>query len=268
MPQTPIEDILRALGTAEPEEAWTQFLADYASQMYQVVRHFEPDADRASDCFQFVCEQLASDRSRRLRKFKGEGPATFSTWLRAVVRNLCIDWHRREFGRYRTFRSIARLSFFDREVFRLLYERGLSSEESLAELTLAFPDVTAERLAQSRDRIESELTTGQRWLLSTRASTASLDADAEGASNQPLDLIAELRDPRPDPEAQLVNVERQRSLKRALGKLSPQERLLILLRFDQELTLQQVAKLLGLGNAQRADRQLKEILVRLRKEIS
>lgn len=40
------------------------------------------------------------------------------------------------------------------------------------------------------------------------------------------------------------------------------------LRFEEELTLEQIAKLLDLGNAQRADRQIKEVLARLRVELT
>jgi DNA-directed RNA polymerase specialized sigma subunit len=49
-----------------------------------------------------------------------------------------------------------------------------------------------------------------------------------------------------------------------VADLSDQDRLLIRLRFEEGLTLEQAARLLGLGNAQRADRQIKEILLKLR----
>src|SRR5205814_9688368 len=112
MAETPINKILKQL-RSEPEAAWTLFLHEYASLILQVVRHFERNSDQASDCFQFICERLCEDRCRRLRKFKPKGAATFSTWLRAVVRNLCLDWHRKQFGRRRVFRSISRLSDLD-----------------------------------------------------------------------------------------------------------------------------------------------------------
>jgi len=96
MPQPSVESLLEALASADPQEAWNEFLSQYSALIYQVVRHFETDIDRGSDCFQFVCEHLIKDSARRLRKFKGEGTATFTTWLRAVVRNLCIDWHRKD----------------------------------------------------------------------------------------------------------------------------------------------------------------------------
>ena len=39
------------------------------------------------------------------------------------------------------------------------------------------------------------------------------------------------------------------------------------LRFEQELTLVQIAKLLDLGNAQRVERQIKGVLGKLREEL-
>lgn len=164
-----VENILRQLRSRDRHEAWNEFLDEYSALIFQVSRYFEKDLDRASDCFQFVCEKLSEDRFRRLLRFKPDGAASFSTWLRAVVRNLCLDWRRKEFGRPRRFRAISRLSGFDQEVFGCVYERGVSAEETLRLLQSKFPDVTSERVAESRERIEQELTTKQRWLLSVRS---------------------------------------------------------------------------------------------------
>ncbi len=264
MPASPIERILRDLGSGDPEEAWTEFLRENSSQMLAVIRYFESDPDKASDCFQFVCERFVEHRFRRLRKFKIDGAAKFTTWLRAVVRNLCLDWRRKEFGRQRLFRSVSRLSSFDQEVFRLSYERGNTTEESLLLLASQFPGVTAERLAKSRNRIEKELTANQRWLLASRAAqiTPGKSAVEDEASAR------EIPDFQPSPEEQAIQDESRAKLRSLMSGLTAHERLLLRLRFEQELTLEQCAKLVGLGNAQRVDRQLKEILARLRNEMS
>ena len=262
MPPRAITQILDRLDSQNAHEAWSEFLEEYSAAIFQVICHFEPDPDNASDCFQFVCEQLIRNRFRRLRQFKTDGTAKFSTWLRAVIRNLCIDWHRKETGRLRPFRSISKLSAFDQQVFRLLYERGVSTEEGLQLLIPAFPNATEERVIESRQRIETGLTPQQRWLLSTRVARsheAAFPADLDDArSNVP--------DPRANPEAQAMLKERYRNLMRKLNRLSDQDRLLVHLRFEQELTLDQIAKLLQLGNAQRVDRQLKQILLQLRQD--
>ncbi|HSE30128.1 MAG TPA: sigma-70 family RNA polymerase sigma factor [Pyrinomonadaceae bacterium] len=262
MPPRAIEQILEQLTSHDADQAWSDFLEEYSTAVYQVICHFEPDPDKAADCFQFVCEQLVKNRFQRLRKFKIEGTAKFSTWLRAVVRNLCIDWHRKETGRPRPFKSIAKLSAFDQQVFQLLYERGVSADEGLRLLSPAYPNVTEENLAQSRRRIETGLTRQQRWLLNTRAARsqeASFAVDLE-------EIHASVPDPRANPEAEAVIRERYRHLMKKLKRLSDQDRLIVHLRFEQDLTLDEIARLLQLGNAQRVDRQIKQILSQLREE--
>lgn len=264
MPEARIDHILEQVRSRDPQEAWSQFLEEYSGLIFQVIRHFERDADLASDCFQFVCERLSENGSRRLLRFKPQGPASFSTWLRAVVRNLCLDWHRKHFGRPRVFKSISRLSAFDQEVFRYVYERGVSFDETLLLLRSNFPVVTPTLLAESTERIQKELTKKQRWLL--RARFAERSQETKVSLEEPEATIRDVPDPRPNPEAQAALRERAVALQRALGRLSQRERLLMRLRFEEELTLDQVATLLDLGNAQRAERQIKAILARLRQE--
>lgn len=221
MPKDSFENILIQLNSREPHDAWDRFLHFYAALIFQVARHFESDPDRTSDCFQFICERLCEDRFRRLRRFKPDGSATFSTWLRAVVRNLCLDWRRKEFGRRRPFRSISRLSHLDQEVFRCIYQRGMSTDETVLSLQSSFSAVTARRIAESRERIEQQLTTKQRWLLGARSMKKSVSA-FDGPEGLPLTIP----DPGLDPEAQALLAERQGALAPALMRLSKRERLL------------------------------------------
>lgn len=265
MPEESFDNLLEQISSRNPEEVWGQFLDEYSTTILQVVRHVERDSDFVPDCFQFVCERLSANSFLRLRKFRPQGPAVFSTWLRAVVRNLCLDWRRKKFGRHRLFKSISRLSVFDQEVFRHLYERRVSFDETFQSLRSTFPDITHTRLAESSARIEKEFTAKQRRLLDARLSqqasqtSASFDETAAAHGDVP--------DPAPNPEAQAVLEERATALRRALGRLPQRERLLIRLRFEQELTLEQVAKLLDLGNAQRVERQIKTVLAKLREEL-
>src|SRR5215510_7651464 len=180
MPQQPLESLLKDLYSSTPQDAWAEFLAEYSAVIYQVVRYLESGADDSADCFQYVCEQLIDPRSKRLRKFKGQGPATFTTWLRAIVRNLCIDWHRKQFGRHRPLNSIMRLPQFDQEVFRLVYERAVPVEESVTVLAGEFPEATLQRINESRDRIEGVLTSNQRWLIAERASYPKRNTALDG----------------------------------------------------------------------------------------
>lgn len=263
MPEDSFDDILEQINTHDSEEAWASFLAQYAAIILQVVKHFERDGDFVPDCFQYVCEQLSANSFRRLKKFQPRGPAIFSTWLRAVVRNLCLDWRRKRFGRRRFFNSIARLSIFDQEVFRHLYERQLSLDDAFHSLRTIYPTLTHAQLEESSTRINSSLTTKQSRLLAARQAGAPHQSEnleiTAAAANVP--------DPSPNPEALALLKERATTLRQALGRLPSRERLLVRLRYEQELTLEQIAELLDLGNAQRAERQIKAVLLKLREEL-
>jgi DNA-directed RNA polymerase specialized sigma24 family protein len=54
---------------------------------------------------------------------------------------------------------------------------------------------------------------------------------------------------------------------RALARLPSADRFMLRLRFEQDLTLDQVARLSGLPDAQTADRRLRKILDVLRQKI-
>ena len=262
MPEDSLDHLREMLNSRDPEEAWRCFLAEYSPSILQVVRHLEHDSDLVPDCFQFVCEGLSANSFRRLRKFKPAGPAAFPTWLRAVVRNLCLDWRRKQVGRRRLFKSISKLSTLDQEVFHHLYEQRVSVEDAFQSLRAFFPGVTHDRVVESQNRIENELTPNQRRLLDERASRQCTQAvyslDDTSAGHQ------DLPDPSPNPEAHALLAERATSLRKALAQLSEREQLLIRLRFEQELTLEQVGKLLDLGNPQRTERHIKTILAKLR----
>jgi len=104
-PDSPVDariaPILQALATRSGEEAWAEFLRLYSPLISSVARLFGRNPDQVGEVFLFVCEGLARDGFRRLRRFKPDGPARFSTWLYAVARNACRDRARRRAARPR-----------------------------------------------------------------------------------------------------------------------------------------------------------------------
>jgi len=261
-----ITRLLGQLGSREAQAAWTEFLDEYSPVILQIVQLFERDPDHVGDCFLFVSEQLSQNRFRRLRRFKPGGPARFATWLRVVMRNLCLDWRRKEFGRHRVFDVVARLTAFDRDVYSKVFEQGLSSEETLFSLRTKYPDLKQEDVDQSVERIQRALTPRQLWLLSMRhLRTESLESESADSQES---LERQIPDPRPDPETLSLTRQQQAAVERGLDRLSKSERLLLKLRFEQDLTLREVAELLDLKDAQTADRRIREVLEKLRQELS
>ena len=75
-------------------------------------------------------------------------------------------------------------------------------------------------------------------------------------------------DPHPNQESALAAREQEHRLRMALQKLSQPERLLIRLRFEQSLTLEEIAGLMGLSDAQQVHRRIAAILEKLRKNMA
>jgi len=261
----PVEQMLVDLAAEDWGQAWSEFLDVYAPLLLQVVHRFEYEEDRAEECFLFVCEQLSANGCRRLRRFQPAGPASFSTWLRLVTRNLCLDWRRRENGRLRAFRSVSRLGALDRRVADCIYERGMSLRETLLALQTFHPSLTEEQLSESLRRVRESLDSRQLWLLGRRRKKLqSLERDSASSNER---FEAQIADPDPSPEGLAEIAERRSALTRALARLDSEERLLVRLRYEEGLTLDQVSQLAGLGNPQRADRRIREVLARLRREL-
>lgn len=258
---------LEELRLSQSREAWAEFLRQYSSLIFQVCQFSTSDADQAADCFLFACEQLSRNHFRRLLRFRPQGAASFPTWLRVVVRNLCLDWRRREFGRPRLLRSIARLPHLEVEVYRCRYERGLTLDETFLSLSPSFPGLTLQRLMDTEANVRESLSSRQFWLLNTRMvrTRGGLQGSAVGLAED--DTREHPVDPRPDQEAAVVRHEQEQRLRLALWLPAP-ERLLLRLRFEEELSLGQIARLTGLGDAQRVHRRIADILGTLRKTVS
>ena len=258
-----IAALQRALRSARAQEAWSEFLEDYSAVILQAVRHSIWDSERADDCFVFVCEQLSARGYRRLFQYRADGAASFVTWLRVVVRNLALDWHRKQAGRHRVFESVAKLPLLHQEIYRLRFLEGHSLEEIHAVLQSRFPNLTMESVGRADAELRGSLSSRQEWLLAgQRAETVALDpADPADAP------AVEVADPAPGPEALAISQEEGERLAGRLARLEPSERLLLQLRFGQGVTLAKVARFAGLPDAQTADRRIRGILDRLKKEL-
>ena len=93
--------LLEARSPARADEAWGDFLAVHSRLLLHVVRSLTSEHDAAMDAYARVLERLRDEDCRRLRAYVPDGRSRFTTWLVAVVRRLCLDWHRERFGRAR-----------------------------------------------------------------------------------------------------------------------------------------------------------------------
>lgn len=257
-----IELLLRQLRSTDTQAAWEDFLREYSSVLYQTVWKFTQNEDEAADCFVYVCEQLAKNAFRRLLQFKTDGAASFRTWLRVVARNLSFDWHRKNHGRIRPFKSMLGLAPLELEAYRLRYEHGLSRDEALQRLRATWPAANMEVLTDIESRLENYLSSRQHWLLCAwkQREFRTLISDTE---EETWARAAAVIDTGPDPEAMAVSRQQQARLQKAVRLLSPIERLVVHLRFEDDLSLKEIAELTGFGDAQRVHRRIAAILQKL-----
>ena len=251
-------ELLERLSSTRGDAAWDEFLSGYSSVMVHVIRRCGVAHDRADDCFLDICEALSDGGFRRLRSFRPDGPASFKTWLMAVVANLCIDWIRREHGRVRSFRSVSRLPELDRQVYRCIFERRMSRTQCLHALLPRFPGLTESRVAEINARLFQLLTPQQRWQLTVRTPTlAPVTYPVSPEDDGPAWQLAQ---PGPGPDELAEESQQQRRLRQALAALPAEQRLLLRLRYEQNLSLAEVARLTGQPDPFRVNRRIQAAL--------
>jgi RNA polymerase sigma factor (sigma-70 family) len=251
MPGESIDKILGRLNSGRVESAWKAFLKAYSPMIMQVALKYEIERDRANDCFLFVCEKLSDNGFRRLLQFDASRGVSFRAWLNSVVSNLCIDWYRREFGRARPCKAIAALPAFEGHVYQYKFKLGLNLEACFRALQLTYPDLTKSELARAISRVHSMLSPRQRWQLSFRRRETT--------------SISELAEPGPGPDA-LAQLQQERAaLLQAMSRLTHQQRLLLRLRYQEDLPLKEVARLAGLKDPFQARHQIESAVATLGK---
>lgn len=256
-----VNDLLERLSSGRVDAAWIEFVARFAPLIRHVIRTHGAEGDRADECFDHVCDALSNDGCRRLLRFRQDGPARFRSWLVVVVANLCVDWRRKERGRSRVPLSVSHLPELDQQVYRCIYLRRMSREQCTRDLAPRFPGLTDATVAAINARLFALLTPQQRWQLSIRnRPLQSIACSAEAGDDEPAYRIAT---PDPGPDELAADLEAQCRLRDALSRLPPEQRLLLRLRYEQDLTLAEVARLTGQPDPFRANRHIQAALARL-----
>jgi RNA polymerase sigma factor (sigma-70 family) len=253
-----VSALLERLSSGRGDAAWNEFLSGYSPVIVRVIRRCGVAGDRADDCFLHVCEALSESRCRRLCSFQPDGPASFKTWLMAVVANLCIDWNRREQGRVRSFRSVARLPELDRQVYRCIFERRMTRTQCYHTLLPRFPGLTEAGVAEINARLFQLLKPQQRWQLTVRTPTLQPASGIRWSGDD--DPAWQLEEPGPGPDERVAEAQRRQQVHDALARLPAGQRLLLRLRYEQGLTLSEIARLTAQPDPFRVNRQVQAAL--------
>ena len=260
MPESRTGSFSDDLAGTNPDVAWRRFLDQYAGKIMGIVRQYERVPGTTHDCFLYVCEKLSEDGFRRLRQYDSSRGAGFGTWLTAVISRLCIDWGRMEYGRRRLPAAVLRLSSFDQELFRMRHLQHLDLSLCLQLARIGFPDTTRADLARSLERLHRALPPPKRWRVlqrSLRRSAPGVNAaSAERGDDEPADNA-------PLPEDLIAMREERENVRVALARLTSEQQLLLRLRFQEELSFEDIARVTACGDLHRARRLIIDALEEL-----
>jgi len=255
-----VQLLLAQLRSPSGDEVFARFLELFSSNILQVARQYSNDHHHLNDCYLFVTGKLSANSFHRLVSYQPEGSASFRSWFNVIVANLCIDWRRQQHGRPRLFKSILKLSRFDQSVFKYRFQQRMGLDACFETLRGHFPYCNRLQLDGAVARISLSLTPAQMKALYARQSkTVSLDEHQDAGNAN------EIPHPGHSPETTTIISQDQEKLQQALARLSPHHRLLIKLRYQQDLSLKEVARLTRLGDPFRARRHIQAALEQLGK---
>ncbi len=251
----------------DPAAAWEPFLERYSGFILAELGRLGLAAEPAMDGFVYVCEKLAEDGFRRLRSVRRLGAqGELVPWLRTVVRNLAINWLQARDGRKRLLQSVAALPARSQRVFQLYFWQGLKPSEVVQELRRGGDEAPPAAVFDCLEELFSVLSGKRLWHLVSRLArsrgTVSLDAPAEEAAHP-----AEPPSPDPDPEQALLRKAAAEELHRALDGLSPRDRLILQLRYEESLPVEEIAGIVGLSERE-CERRLAAARQALRRELA
>lgn len=257
------ENLLEQLGTASAGAAWAAFLRRHSPLVMGVARQHQRDEQPLHDCYLYVCEKLVDEDFRRLRAWRPREGLQFTSWLRAVVANLCVDWYRGVQGRQRPFSSVTHLPGLDRLVYTHRFELDESLHECHEAVAMAYPHLTELDVAAIIRRLNCLLTPQQHWRLANRRRQAVTLEDAESWHEAALTTDAQAT-----PEECAAADQQQLRLASAMRQLPGHQQLLLKLRYQQGLSLKEVARLTGHEDLQQARYQIRLALERLQALLS
>jgi len=208
--------------------------------------------DDADEFASWARASLIDDDYATLRKFRGE--SAFTTYLTVVLSTLFSAWRVREHGRWRPSAAARREGPLAVRLEAMVRRDGLRLDEAAERLRTAGQTTLSDReLAALLARLPAHalprpVPAGDEVLAETPAPAAAADLRAlEG-------------------EAEARRGEGEQALRRALETLEPEDRVMVRMRFWEELSVADIAR--GLGVAQKPlYRRMERVLARLRRQL-
>lgn len=191
-------------------------------------RRHSLSTDRREEVESYVRLRLMEDDYRILRRFRGE--SKISTYLSVVIQRCFLDYRDQEWGRWRASAAAKRLGAVAMQLERLLYRDRCSFHEAAQILIRSHKArVTEEEL----ERIYVEIPVRQDHIVFGEdvLEVAGPSADTPDPSNLHLrHLVSSMEE----------------TLQRALSGLSARDRLILRMRFVDDLSVADIARTLGI----------------------
>lgn len=226
--------------------AWEDFLKSYSYLFLKVIWQFEKDHDKVMETYLYVCTKFSEKDFAILRKFRreyGENPPKFTTWLGAVVRNMCVDVFRMSKGRRRYPKALLGLSPLDRKVFELHYWQGYSLDD--------VSDILNSRHNGAAQRAIGRI---QRFVRSSRSSEPTIVPFDDARAYDIRENSKEQHD--------------SDKLEEWLSLLDPRSRLILRLRFWEDMSAADIARTLQISPMSRVYALLQTALKTIRERAS
>lgn len=247
----------------DPEAAFQELLDKFTPVLLRMIRNFMKDPDEVMEVYTNLCERLVAHDYQALRRFHSDGELT--PWLSVVVANACRDRFRKRKASSVPQSVLDQLDEREQLMFKYYYQDRLPHED-IAELVSRRHgmECTPLHVVDAVAKINALLSTRKRWLLlsalNANRPTLSIDELGEAGFEPSGDLRAADRF---DETAQ--QKARVQQLNDALNQLEPEDRLLVLLRFEHDRSAPQIAKLMHYENHKYVYTRLRTVVKQLRR---
>jgi len=131
------EILKRLLSEKDPSAAWSEFLDIYSGFILKIIWTKEKDYDKAMEKYLYVCSKLYEDDFSALKKYRKDYSDKFLPWFKVIIRNLCIDLHRKNHGRKRFPKLMQSMSEIERKFFEFYFWKGLELDEIEKEFSIS-----------------------------------------------------------------------------------------------------------------------------------
>lgn len=223
----------------DPERAYVVLLERYTPVLLRMIRRFMRDPDEVMEVYTAICERFRANDFQALRRFHSNSELT--PWLSVVAANACRDRFRKNRASSTPRSVLKKLDERERLIFKYFYQERLPHED-ISEIVSSKHGVACSPLEVVRaiEKINELLSVKKRWLLLSALNSNRPALSVDELAENGFELSS-----RPEAHGDATQDRAlMRRLNEALETLSGEDQLLVMLRYEQEMTAVQIAKVL------------------------